>query len=77
MAKHVLSIMDHTGHSTVQFDPDNDAEVRTAMKKFDELTKGEKKMIAATRTADGKQQLVRAFDPNAEETVFHEQLKGG
>lgn len=70
-----LSIMDHTGHSTVEFDKANVVSLQKAMRRFDELmAKGH---TAAVRTGPGELKQVRAFDPNAEETVLTPPLVGG
>jgi hypothetical protein len=70
-----LQIMDQTGHSTLDFDPKDDASVKEAMEKFQELA-GEGYQ-AAVRTGDGGLKKVKAFDPTATETVMHPQLVGG
>jgi len=71
----VQLVMDHTGHSTHEFDPKNDASVKEAMEKFKALTK--EGYTAAERTGPGTQRLVRAFDPNRTETLFHPRIVGG
>jgi hypothetical protein len=70
-----LLVMDHTGHSTHEFDPRNDASVKEAMEKFRALI-GDG-YIAAERTGPGTQRLVRTFDPNRTETLLHRHLVGG
>jgi len=76
MKRHQLHIMDQTGHTTIDFDPANDEQVKNAMKKFAALVI-EKKFTAAKRTGGGDYTLTKAFDPNAEEHLFIPQLKGG
>ena len=66
-------VMDHTGHSTLEF---SKSQVKEAMEKFNELVKGEKK-VAAVKEGEGKSRLIRSFDPNAEEVVFHSPMAGG
>ncbi len=69
-----LQIMDQTGHSTLDFDPKNDASTKEAMEKFNELVG--KGYQAAVRTESGLKK-VKAFDPAQPETVMHPQLMGG
>jgi hypothetical protein len=69
-------VMDQSGHSEHVFDKANKVELAEAIKRFDELV-GEKKFSAAVRTGPGELKKVTAFDPNAEETIFHPQLVGG
>lgn len=69
-------VMDHTGDTRHTFDPSNAAEVKEAMERFDDLVKNQK-MVAAKRTGPGTQEQIRAFDPTAEEVVFHRHLVGG
>ena len=75
-SKLVFSVMDHTGHSSYEFDKLNPEDLARGQRMFDELVKGQG-MIAATRAPNGDQTLVKSFNPNAEETVFHRQLGGG
>ena len=71
--KRKLQILDHTGHTTVEFDEANVAE---AMAKFQALVK-EAGYTAAVKTGDGTHRVVREFDPTAEETLIIPRLKGG
>jgi len=69
-------IMDHTGHTTLEFKKDELAE---AMEKFNDLVKKQKN-VAAVRTGpagSGTAELVRDFPPDADEILFHRQLVGG
>lgn len=68
-------IMNRSGHSEEAFDKANVVSVAEAEKRFKELT-GEG-FIAAKVTGQGTQELIRAFDPNAEEIIFHPHLQGG
>ncbi len=71
-------IMDHTGHTTVEFDPADKLSTEQAMQRFAELT-GEKKMVAAEMHAlgPGQHRKIEAFDPAINETLFIPQLVGG
>lgn len=72
---HKLQIMDQTGHSTVDFDPAKDDQVKTAMAKFAALVG--QGYQAAVRTEGGGLKKVKSFDPTATEIVMHPQLVGG
>lgn len=71
----VQRVMDSTGHTEHAFDPKNMVSVNEAMQRFDELTK--KGFRAAEKRGDGDHEIVKAFDPNARETVFVPPLVGG
>lgn len=76
MKTHTLTIMDHTGDSTVEFNPQDLASVDHARNQFDQLRK--KNYLAFLGGKDGKPaELIRAFDPNAENTVLTPPLTGG
>jgi len=68
-------VMDHTGDSRHQFDPADAAAVAEAGERFKMLTGAG--FIAAKRLAEGKSEVLRSFDPTAEETLFIPRLKGG
>lgn len=68
-------VMDHTGHSTHEFNKANIVSAQEAEKRFAELTG--KGFTAGVRTGPGEFKKVTAFDPDAEETVFIPQLIGG
>jgi hypothetical protein len=68
-------IMDHTGDTRHQFDPADVAAVAEAERRFKELTGYG--FIAAKRMDDGRSEIVKTFDPTAEETRFVPRLQGG
>jgi hypothetical protein len=68
-------VMDHSGHSTHEFDPANVVSLEEAEARFKELTG--RGFTAASKAADGKFDVVRAFDPSAKETLFFPRLVGG
>lgn len=68
-------VMDHTGDTRHEFDANDAAALAAAEERFRELTG--QGFTAAERTGEGTQKLVRAFDPAAEETIFHARLVGG
>jgi hypothetical protein len=68
-------IMDHTGDTRHQFDPTEAAAVAVAEARFKKLTGAG--FTAAKRLDGGKSEVLRSFDPTAEETLFIPRLKGG
>jgi DNA-binding transcriptional regulator LsrR (DeoR family) len=73
MAKQI--VMDAIGDTRHEFDPLNAAAAAEALARFNELRSAG--FTAAVRTGAGTSQLVRHFDPAADETVFFPQLRGG
>jgi hypothetical protein len=77
MARHI--IMDSSGHSTIEFDKTNAADLAEAERRFRKLTA--KGFLAAEQKGGGQHRVLaegdRTFDPNAEETIFIPALKGG
>ncbi|MGB3036113.1 MAG: hypothetical protein WBB72_01835 [Methyloceanibacter sp.] len=77
MPRHI--IMDPSGHSTIEFDSSNTADLVEAERRFNKLVA--KGFIPAEGRGQGKHhvpgQTKRAFDPDAEETIFVPALKGG
>jgi hypothetical protein len=73
MAKQI--VMDATGDSRIEFDPRDAAALAEASALFKELT--EAGFTAAVRRGSGTSELLRHFDPAAEETVFFPRLRGG
>lgn len=70
-----FEIMDHHGHTTLEFDETNAAELALGQQKFDELINSGKR--AAVRTEDGNHEFVDKFDKENEEVLFMPQLVGG
>jgi hypothetical protein len=68
-------VMDTSGDTRHQFNPDDATAVAEAEKRFVELTGAG--FIAAKRTGNGTSELIRQFDPSAAETVFIPRLIGG
>ncbi|WGD49200.1 hypothetical protein QA641_26600 [Bradyrhizobium sp. CB1650] len=68
-------VMDHTGDTRHEFDPENAEALARAERRFRELTG--LGFTAAVRTAPGEVTRVRSFDPTAQETVFYPRLVGG
>jgi hypothetical protein len=72
---HLQIVMDTSGDTRHQFDPEDASAVAEAEKRFRNLV--EAGFIAARRTGNGTSELVRHFDPAAKETVFIPRLIGG
>ena len=68
-------VMDTTGDTRHDFDVNDEAAVVEARKRFQELT--DAGFVAAKRTGVGTSELIRRFDPSAEETLFVPRLVGG
>jgi hypothetical protein len=68
-------VMDVTGDTRHEFDPTDAAALAAASARFTQLTGAG--FTAAVRTGSGTSELVRHFDPTADETVFFPQLRGG
>jgi hypothetical protein len=68
-------VMDHTGDTRHEFDPTDRQALAEAERRFKQLTGAG--FTAAKRLGEGKSELLRSFDPAAEETVFIPRLRGG
>jgi len=74
MAKHFL--MDHTGHSTVEFDKLDPVELKAANDRFEALIKNGS--IAATREAGATEyEVIKRSSQQQDETLFVPQMRGG
>ena len=73
MAKQI--VMDATGDTRYEFNPADAAALEEAENRFKELTGAG--FTAAVRTSRGRSEVIRNFNPAAEETVFFPRLKGG
>jgi hypothetical protein len=68
-------VMDRTGDTRHQFDPTDASAVAEAEKRFKKLTGAG--FTAAKRLDGGKSEVIRSFEPTAEETLFIPRLQGG
>jgi hypothetical protein len=68
-------VMDHTGDTMHMFDSTDARAVAEAEIRFKELTGAG--FTAAKRLGGGMTEVLRSFDPAAEETLFIPRLKGG
>lgn len=73
MAKQI--VMDATGDTRHEFDPIDTAALAEAEHRFNALIGAG--FTAAVRRGEGRSELIRTFDPAAEETVFLPRLRGG
>ena len=73
MAKQI--VMDATGDTRHEFDPADTHAVAEAFARFEALTS--EGFTAAVRTGSGTSELIRNFDPAANETLFFPRLRGG
>ena len=71
----VQIVMDRTGDTRHEFNTTDALAVAKAERRFKQLTGAG--FTAAVRTAEGRSELVRNFDPTAEETLFFPRLQGG
>jgi hypothetical protein len=68
-------VMDKTGDTRHEFDPADRAALAEAEHRFNQLTGAG--FTAAVRKDQDHSELVRSFDPAADETIFFPRLKGG
>jgi hypothetical protein len=68
-------VMDHTGDTRHYFDLNDPAAIGEAERRFVKLTGAG--FTAAKRIGNGTSQLIRNFDPSAEETLFIPRLVAG
>jgi hypothetical protein len=68
-------VMNATGDTRYEFDPTDAVAVAKASMRFKELTGAG--YTAAVRRGSGTSELIRDFDPSADETVFFPRLRGG
>ena len=68
-------VMDETGDTRHEFNPADADALATAEARFKALTGVG--FTAAVRRGEGRSELIRTFDPMAEETVFFPGLRGG
>jgi hypothetical protein len=73
MAKQI--VMDARGDTKHEFNPADAAALGEAERRFKELTGAG--FTAAVLTSTGQSELIRDFNPAAEETLFFPRLKGG
>lgn len=73
-----LIVLDHTGHTTVEWDPAVEKETNEAAAMFAEIIRSNYGVAYSPSTdAPGKFEQVREFDPAAEEIIVRGPLVGG
>lgn len=65
------------GDVRYEFATDNEAEVKTAMERFNDLVKNQKRIAVALGPNGEGSRLIREFDPTVETTAFMPQRQGG
>lgn len=73
---HVLRILDHTGHTEVQFNPADPVAVAAVREQFDAIM-AQEHGLAYTMENGEKGAVIREFDPTAKETYVTPQIVGG
>jgi hypothetical protein len=81
MTKHVMNILDQTGHTTIGWDPDDESEVAIAKAAFDSArTRGYHAFHVIEDEEGGKPKRgarMETFNPEAEKMILMPQLQGG
>ena len=72
---HVMEVLDHTGHTSINWDPDNPAEVETARQAFERMTREGYRAFTAGNGKPGRR--LDAFDPEIGEMTLIPHLRGG
>jgi hypothetical protein len=78
--KHVMNILDQTGHTTLGWDADNEDEVEIARTAFNSaIGKGYHafNVIEDKEGASSRGERMMTFDPEAEKMILMPQLQGG
>jgi hypothetical protein len=71
-----LAVLDRTGDTKLIWDPDNDVEVASARRTFDDLRA--KGFLAYSVDKGGKKgTVIREFDPDAEKIILAPPMAGG
>lgn len=73
--RHLL--MDHTGHTTIDFDQADPQALADANKRFLELVGGQKHSAFTRKAGAGDYTQIRRPDQQRDETLFVPQLRGG
>jgi len=71
----VQLVMDHSGDTRHWYDATDEQSLLEAKERFKQLS--ERGYTAAVRGTGGSSQIIRSFDPTAEETLFFPRLVGG
>jgi len=72
-----MHVLDRTGHTRVQWDSTNDAEVASARAVFNEMTAKGYRAFAVGLDADKPGRRIDTFDPDEEEMVLVPHIAGG
>lgn len=80
--KHVLEVMDSSGHTSVTWDPENEASVADARREFDRLTREgyqafRMEAVGENAVVENKGERITTFDPQAGKVLLIPQRVGG
>jgi len=70
-----MQVLDRTGHTKVEWDPENDAEVASARAMFTDMTGRGYRAFAAGNGKPGRR--LDTFDPDVAEMVLVPHIQGG
>jgi len=71
-----LIILDHTGDSRLQWNPNDAAQTEAARKRFDEL-KSRRYLMYTVDPAGNQGRVIQDFDPTLGRIIAHQQMIGG
>lgn len=81
MTKHMMDILDHTGHTSIGWDPENEEEIEIARAAF--ISAADRgyhafRVIEDPKGGPGRRgERMTGFDPTAEKMILMPQLRGG
>jgi hypothetical protein len=76
MAKFTFQVMDHTGHSVVEFDKADPAALKQAEALFMKLV-GEGNRVAQRKSGETDYVVSKSFDPEKDEALVVRPMQGG
>lgn len=76
MSKFTFQVMDHTGHSVVDFDKADPASMKQAEALFNKLV-GESNRVAQRKSGETDYKVSKEFDPTQDEALVIRPLQGG
>jgi len=76
MSKFVFQVMDHTGHSVVEFDKSDAKVMEQAKAVFDKLV-ADHNRVAQRKAGETDYVVSKSFDPEKDEALVIRPLQGG
>jgi hypothetical protein len=76
MSKFVFQVMDHTGHSMVEFDKSDAKQMDQAKALFDKLVSDHSR-VAQRKTGETDYVVSKSFDPEQDEALVVRPMQGG